>query len=463
LYGRQSISGVGSWVAVPSSGGGGGATSDYPTRTSVASSFISTSTSYLRIAGYATPGDGGAALYKRVVTAPSHSGKIQSADGAWWEIAEPQLNIQMFGGKGDNSTDNYPPLLAAYTVINARLGGAVYLPAGQYKFVTSPAFTFAADHFSIRVFGDGAKATSLIFPTTDGLSFTWFAKQNSVHIESMALLTSTNGQKGLSLIFPGANDQPEDNVNSYIQNVTFMGSDNLVEGGANGWGYAFFVDRVSGTNLVNSTVWGGSLITHKGGVGAFYTGATSVFSVGHNIVNFTSANLTDGVLVGTFVQGVQIINSNFSACDNSGVRVAAGGSGLAEVSIQGSQITTIGRAIDIESSIQNISVQNNPYIACTIGGVVTAAGTSVTGIISGNQFIANDAGAGGGIIIDSVSQYGPWGPLNILGNSISGFNFAIVLGANSSGVRSGWNTGLSNNSWDFIDPSSSNNIVLPPA
>lgn len=43
------------------------------------------SVNYIRTAGYAAPGDGGGALYRRVVFEPAHAGKFQSADGAWWE------------------------------------------------------------------------------------------------------------------------------------------------------------------------------------------------------------------------------------------------------------------------------------------------------------------------------------------------------------------------------------------
>lgn len=39
----------------------------------------------IRTNGYNSPGDGGGALYKRVSVEPDHPGKLQSADGAWWE------------------------------------------------------------------------------------------------------------------------------------------------------------------------------------------------------------------------------------------------------------------------------------------------------------------------------------------------------------------------------------------
>ncbi|MER9791298.1 hypothetical protein [Mesorhizobium sp. M0213] len=53
---------------------------------------------FLRLAGYARSGDGGGALYRKVDTEPRHHGKIQSADGAWWELAEEVITPNMVGG-----------------------------------------------------------------------------------------------------------------------------------------------------------------------------------------------------------------------------------------------------------------------------------------------------------------------------------------------------------------------------
>lgn len=73
---------------------------------SAATTTISSNNNFVRTAGYTAPGDDGAALYKRVGTQPSHLGKFQSADGAWWEIAEAVVRPQMFGARGDANPDN---------------------------------------------------------------------------------------------------------------------------------------------------------------------------------------------------------------------------------------------------------------------------------------------------------------------------------------------------------------------
>lgn len=58
---------------------------------------------YVRTAGYGEPGDGGHALYRRAASEPTHPGKVQSADGAWWEltVSEHSPNPRQFGAKGD--------------------------------------------------------------------------------------------------------------------------------------------------------------------------------------------------------------------------------------------------------------------------------------------------------------------------------------------------------------------------
>ena len=64
----------------------------------------------LQLTGYTTVGDGGAALYKRVVAEPSHALKVQSADGAWWEGAVVFMTPEMFGAVGDGTTDDLTKL-----------------------------------------------------------------------------------------------------------------------------------------------------------------------------------------------------------------------------------------------------------------------------------------------------------------------------------------------------------------
>lgn len=107
----------------------------------------------IRTNGYYDPGDGGGALYKRVASEPSHAGKIQSSDGAWWEIAERTLHVRMFGAVPDGNvntntgTDNTDAFNAATAYIREKLETtgieryvapmSIVIPPGKYRIGSS--------------------------------------------------------------------------------------------------------------------------------------------------------------------------------------------------------------------------------------------------------------------------------------------------------------------------------------
>lgn len=105
---------------------------DFDTISVVQNTSVDPSVNFIRTAGYSAVGDGGGALYKRVATEPSHAGKVQSDDGTWWEIAEQEFNVRMFGAKGDGVTDDTAAIQGAIDALPAR-GGTVRIPGGRYS------------------------------------------------------------------------------------------------------------------------------------------------------------------------------------------------------------------------------------------------------------------------------------------------------------------------------------------
>lgn len=79
----------------------------FPSKVSAECAHIAPMLETIRLDGYYVSGDGGEALYRRVETQPSHSGKLQSNDGAWWELAEMFPNNRMFGAKVDGVKRTY--------------------------------------------------------------------------------------------------------------------------------------------------------------------------------------------------------------------------------------------------------------------------------------------------------------------------------------------------------------------
>lgn len=113
--------------------------STVPSRASAVRSAANPDSQVLKTFGYSSAGDGGGALYKKVVSEPSHAGKLRSADGVWWELAEQVLSPQMFGAKGDGVTDDWPAFQAMFAMRlpngkkNAPKGPKVFIPSGAYK------------------------------------------------------------------------------------------------------------------------------------------------------------------------------------------------------------------------------------------------------------------------------------------------------------------------------------------
>jgi len=59
---------------------------EFSSRAAVAAATVEAAVSHVRTAGYQSAGDGGGAVYKRAAPEPAHALKVQSADGAWWEL-----------------------------------------------------------------------------------------------------------------------------------------------------------------------------------------------------------------------------------------------------------------------------------------------------------------------------------------------------------------------------------------
>lgn len=110
---------------------------------SIAATSFASSVSAFRTNGYYVPGDGGAALYKKVGAGPAHYGRFQSADGGWWEIAEPYLNVRQFGAKGDGVSDDTAAMQAAVNFLPSTgtadytRGSVLHFTTGRYKISTA--------------------------------------------------------------------------------------------------------------------------------------------------------------------------------------------------------------------------------------------------------------------------------------------------------------------------------------
>ena len=93
------------------------------TRAAIAAATIATDVNAIETSGYTTAGDGGAARYMRVGSDPAHNLKVQSSDGAWWEIV-PANNVITFQACGGIQSTNPADGAANVTAFNDFIGYA---------------------------------------------------------------------------------------------------------------------------------------------------------------------------------------------------------------------------------------------------------------------------------------------------------------------------------------------------
>lgn len=127
----------------------------YSSRNAVEMLVIPAGITAFRTNGYAVPGDGGDALYKRVASEPTHNGKVKSSDGAWWELVNSVVRVEQFGGF--TGTDVTAPAQSALDFL-AELGG------GELQFISPGVYSIStcnlSDYTSIFV-SDGVTVAHL--------------------------------------------------------------------------------------------------------------------------------------------------------------------------------------------------------------------------------------------------------------------------------------------------------------
>lgn len=144
-------------IATQRPDGGGRGMPLFACRAAAARETIPATADALLCGGYERAGDRGEAIYVRAVAEPKHAGKFRSADGAWWELNENQLNPFMFGAKGDLRTDDAAAIQAMFDFI-AATGEAhpVNFMGGRYRIGLGIVLPTIPGFVSLDIDGGGA-------------------------------------------------------------------------------------------------------------------------------------------------------------------------------------------------------------------------------------------------------------------------------------------------------------------
>ncbi|GAA5663407.1 hypothetical protein Brsp07_01885 [Brucella sp. NBRC 14130] len=234
----------------------GGLLSNFDTVPSVEAANIPSLVHYVRTAGYSAVGDGGAALYKRVASEPSHAGKVRSDDGAWWEIAISRLSPRMFGAKADwnrstlTGTDNGNALRAMFETSKA-LGGLPMVIDGRFAFSGNLPIT----NTPVSIRGEWFSGAMLVCTDdSDGIVINQNDYWNSTYVEGVSILTQILSTKTALLITYSAADSIGNRnfPRCVVRGVNMYGVDLL----QHGWGGGLLATNVHNATYDEITVNG---------------------------------------------------------------------------------------------------------------------------------------------------------------------------------------------------------------
>lgn len=177
----------------------------FDTRSLAVAANIPVGTKSIRTMGYSAPGDGGGVVYTRVNSEPTHPGKLQTADGAWWVIWGQSIPVEAFGAVADGSTNSTTAFQNAALFIKAT-GGDVLLGVGTYIVTSTILLDYTTTLLGKGSFKGKGLSQSEIFTNVTGLTPLFHIKgvwgsseQVRTVIEGIGLRSETNAGIGWHL------------------------------------------------------------------------------------------------------------------------------------------------------------------------------------------------------------------------------------------------------------------------
>lgn len=418
---------------------------DYATVAAAQNDYVNVNATFLRTAGYSTPGDGGGALY--IHASASTPGGFQSADGQWWKLGVTRATPEMFGAPANGSGDDGP----AWALAMASSISVIELSPKTYT-LTSAGITMST---AKRIVGAGRGQTT-INSSAPGNAITVNANLTGWEITDFTLNFTggvpTSAQNGIYVVDHCEEAQIEKTwVNGFYHNYRLAAT-----------GYSEIRQFIS-----NNALSDGVLITNSDGVDAGLQWNVDDFLIqqsGGYALNYVStmapgANLGPISKPWTFANTLGALNfSGTSSAPINGVRIGGPGSSSSEgkhayqfntfgnttISVFGifteqSGLDPTGPSLGTAASNQGcgfFGTQNNQMIslvACQAeqhswSGIELAANR---GLVLGNTVRLNgQAGLSGeltGILIDT----GFSSNMTVVGNVTKGQDFGIYTSSDN--------------------------------
>lgn len=386
---------------------------------------ISASVTGIFVYGFAAVGDGGAAHYKKVVSATTGIYSFLSADGARWQIAESAIDPRMVGAKGDGATNDAPAMQIAVDTA-AKTCGKVVVSKGNYI-------------LNARINFPTTAGEALVFTGSGGAYFTRGASYTSG-----ALFYIANNPNPLSSWLD-------------ISNITIIAANGAYVTG----GYAIEIVNRENVRLTDIFIYdgfGGVSLATAGTIylnNVFYLqSSTYATTLGISSAGF----VTSGTISAIFINNCGFVGNNTQSanCLSYGIYVGAA---------DGIQIsnTFVGGTEGIHFEGNATSSVNDVYISNLVIDNCRTAAVNFQGNASGGKIYTNIRFANSHINVRNDSLLGTGINVNITGNvdfvTFVGCNINLSYGVcvNIEGVNS--YTGTPRQSIKFIGCDISANCV----
>lgn len=337
------------------------------------------------------------------------------------------LDIRDYGGVGDDTTLCDQALLDAFAAFPASGCGAIYFPAGTYKFASVKTLDLVYLTGNIAIFGDGPRTSELHFPNTSGgLVINQGNFRPCVNIHDLSFTTGkANAANGLSLL--SAFSIIPTSGWSELRNLLFSGDDwKTSYGYINGWAKAIHVKVWSQINYINvnttdkDTSGGGG-----SGIGVHFEGdaASSLYTILHNFSQCSFTYHAIGAWYGDFVQGVTFNQCNFNgASGGSGIFTSGSVLGvLAQLGVFNSQFDVGGPSLNLNSGIYDVMLVGTTFTVSKNNAIALYIPQSV-----GTNIIGCKCSSGGS-------------PTNTFGVVLGGTGRAAILGCTFADLTVGIN------------------------
>lgn len=455
----------------------------YDSRAAFAFANVGAAIQSIQTNGYSTPGDGGGARYKRVDTEPAHEGKVQSADGAWWELAEPVVSVLMLGAKGDG-TDDTAPINDATAI-----GWPVYFPKPPVKYAISGPLVLASGstlYADEKVLIETSAATIISANGLDDVSlrnlvFRGAHNGTSYHVTltdcerwKFAGVEFENGNSGIDVV-GGADHEWTDLVFRNIRGTCVKLRSSFVRGTFRGVhsknvrNFTILVEDASRIDIYDLRRWydasdittylSGEVVSGRLGneaLGVRYSGSYvrlfgyNIEDVNENSISFTGSNneahggrVNNGANTGIHLYGRSnlVVGAAIRGCLAAGVQISANAGGIAR------RNKVVG--VNAEANLYGIRTSPDAYATWSSGG---STSTSYCKSVSGANTRIYESASG------TVTTFGTVQPVHESGTVSDGVNnwtyVARVTNSETLDARENTIIGCTandNSSGDFVD------------